>query len=492
MPDEKPDAAKPEAVKTTPNDNIKTTKHTATIGGKRVGYTVKTGTVVLKSESEKDGASEGEKPQASVFFVAYTRDGISDTAKRPITFCFNGGPGSSSVWLHLGAYGPRRVVMGDAGEPLPPPYSLTDNEHSLLDVTDLVFIDPVSTGYSRAAEGVKPRDFHGFTRDLESVGDFIRLFVSREKRWLSPKYLSGESYGTTRASGLAGYLQDRHGLYLNGIVLVSTVLDFSTILFGPGNDLPHVLYLPAFTATAHYHGRLEKSLQKDLRGALKLSEDFARTEYAAALFAGSSLSATQRSGIAAKVGWLTGVSQDYVERSDLRLEIMRFTKELLRDKSLTVGRLDSRFTGHDRDSAGETFEYDPSLAAITGPYSAALNHYVRAELEFESDLPYEILTRKTRPWSYKEFENRYVNVSETLRKAMTTNPNLRVLVLNGYYDLATPYSASDYVFNHLGIPESLRTNLESKYYEAGHMMYVKLDCLKEMKRDIAAFLKPAI
>ncbi len=490
MPDEKPDAAKPEAAKTSPTDNIKTTKHTATIGGKRVAYTVKTGTVVLKSESEKDGASEGEKPQASVFFVAYTRDGVSDTAKRPITFCFNGGPGSSSVWLHLGAYGPRRVVMGDAGAPLPPPYSLTDNEHSLLDVTDLVFIDPVSTGYSRAVEGVKPKDFHGFTRDLESVGDFIRLFVSREKRWLSPKYLSGESYGTTRASGLAGYLQDRHGLYLNGIVLVSTVLDFSTILFETGNDLPHVLYLPAFTATAHYHGRLEKGLQKDLRGALKQSEDFARTEYAAALFAGSSLSATQRSSIAAKVGWLTGVSQDYVERSDLRLEIMRFTKELLRDKSLTVGRLDSRFTGHDRDSAGETFEYDPSLAAITGPYSAALNHYVRAELEFESDLPYEILTRKTRPWSYKEFENRYVNVSETLRKAMTTNPSLRVLVLNGYYDLATPYSASDYVFNHLGIPESLRTNLESKYYEAGHMMYVKLDCLKEMKRDIAALLKP--
>ncbi len=485
----KTDAAK-DAVRPAPVEIVKTTKHTVSIGGKRVAYTARAGTMVLKTEAEKDGASEGEKAQASVFYVAYTRDGVSDLTQRPITFCFNGGPGSSSVWLHLGAYGPRRVVMGDAGNSLAPPYALTDNESSLLDVSDLVFIDPVSTGFSRVTEGVKPKDFHGFQRDLESVGDFIRLFVTREKRWLSPKYLSGESYGTTRASGLAGYLQDRHGLYLNGVILVSTVLDFSTILFNPGNDLPHVLYLPAFTATAHYHGKLEKSLQKDLKAALKTSEEFAKGEYAAALFAGSALTDTRRAEIATKVGWLTGVSQDFVERSDLRLEIMRFTKELLRDKALTVGRLDSRFTGFDRDSAGERMEFDPSMAAIMGPYTAALNHYVRQELEFESDLPYEILTGKTRPWSYKEFENRYVNVSETLRHAIAVNPHLRVMVLNGYYDLATPYSASDYVFNHLGLPQAQRKNLETHYYEAGHMMYVNLDCLKEMKRDIAAFLKP--
>jgi carboxypeptidase C (cathepsin A) len=488
MPEEKPDATKPES-KPPPVDQIKTTKHTVTVGGKRVSYTARAGTVVLKTESEKDGASEGEKPQATIFYTAYTRDGVSDLGKRPITFCFNGGPGSSSVWLHLGAYGPKRVVMGDAGALTAPPYALTDNEHSLLDVTDLVFIDPVSTGFSRAVDGVKPKDFHGFTKDIETVGDFIRLYTSREKRWLSPKYLSGESYGTTRASALAGYLQERHGMYLNGVILVSTVLDFSTILFGAGNDLPHTVYLPAFTATAWYHGRLEKSLQKDLRAALKQSEDFARTEYAQALFAGSSLTPAQRSSIAAKVGWLTGVSQDFVERSNLRLEIMRYTKELLRDKALTVGRLDSRFTGFDRDSVGERMEFDPSMAAIMGPYTAALNHYVRADLEFESDLPYEILNFKVWPWSYKEFENRYVNVAETLRKAIAMNPSLRVMVLNGYYDLATPYSASDYVFSHLGIPDGLRANVVTHYYEAGHMMYVNLECLREMKRDIAAFLK---
>jgi carboxypeptidase C (cathepsin A) len=480
MPD---DAAKPQ-----PTDQINVTHHTVSIGGQAVSYTARAGTVVLRTEREKDGASEGEQPQATVFFVAYTKDGVSNPGERPITFCFNGGPGSSSVWLHLGAYGPRRVVMGDAGAPIPPPYALSDNEHSLLDVTDLVFIDPVSTGFSRATEGVKAKDFHGFKPDLESVGDFIRLYTTREQRWLSPKYLSGESYGTTRASALAGYLQERHGMYLNGIILVSTVLDFSAILFGPGNDLPHVLYLPAFTATAWYHQRLEPALQRDLRAALAESETFARTEYAQALFAGSSLDKAARSSIAARVAKLTGVSQDFVERCNLRLEIMRFTKELLRDRALTVGRLDARFTGHDRDSAGETFEFDPSLAAITGPYTAALNHYVRAELGFQSDLPYEILTHKVRPWSYKEFENRFVNVAETLRKAVTMNPALRVMVLNGYFDLATPYSASDYVFNHLGLPDDLHTNLETRYYEAGHMMYVNLECLAQMKRDIAAFL----
>jgi carboxypeptidase C (cathepsin A) len=483
MPDDAVATAKPQ-----PTDQIKVTQHTATIGGQSLSYTARAGTVVLKTESEKDGASEGEKPQATVFFVAYTKDGVSDPGTRPITFCFNGGPGSSSVWLHLGAYGPRRVVMGDAGALTPPPYTLTDNEHSLLDATDLVFIDPVSTGFSRATEGVKPKDFHGFQRDLETVGDFIRLYTTREQRWLSPKFLSGESYGTTRASALAGYLQERHGMYLNGVILVSTVLDFSTILFGPGNDLPHVLYLPAFTATAWYHQRLEPALQSDLRVALTESEAFARTEYAQALFAGSSLEKTERSSVASRVARLTGVTQDFVERCNLRLEIMRFTKELLRDRALTVGRLDARFTGVDRDSAGETMEFDPSLAAITGPYTAALNHYVRAELEFQSDLPYEILTNKVRPWSYKEFENRYVNVAETLRKAVTMNPALRVMVLNGYFDLATPYSASDYVFNHLGLPDDLQPNLETRYYEAGHMMYVNLECLAQMKRDIAGFL----
>jgi carboxypeptidase C (cathepsin A) len=349
-----------------------------------------------------------------------------------------------------------------------------------------VFIDPVGTGFSRVAEGGKAKDFWGFTKDIESVGDFIRLYVSRENRWLSPKFLAGESYGTTRASGLAGYLQERHGMYLNGIVLVSTVLDFSTIRFDVGNDLPHVLYLPAFAATAYYHGKVRgASLETHLRQA----EELAGGAYLQALFKGNRLESNDQNRLVREMARLTGVSRDFIERSNLRLEIMRFCKELRRDSRLTVGRLDSRFTSHDRDAAGQNFEFDPSYAAIYGAYTAAFNQYVRTELGFETDNVYEILSWKVwQPWSYKEFENRYVNVAETLRKAMNMNPHLRVLVMNGYYDLATPYWASDYVFDHLAIPAHLQTNLETKYYEAGHMMYVHSDSHKAMAEDLKGFV----
>ncbi len=488
---------KPEEKKPELKDQLVQTQHTIVIDGQTIEYTVTTGTIVLKEEAEKTGdkagESEGEKPKATVFFIAYTRKDVTDPAARPITFSFNGGPGSSSVWLHLGVLGPRRVEMDDIGNLPPPPYRLVDNLYSLLDMTDLVFIDPVSTGFSRPVPGEKAKEFLGFKKDIESVGDFIRLYATRYQRWLSPKFLIGESYGTTRAAGLSGYLQERHGLFLNGLMLVSVVLDFSTLDFHPGNDLPYILYLPAYAATAWYHKRLDKKLQKDLRATLKEVEHFALNECMPALLKGAALSARDRARLVEKVARYTGLTTDYVDRAELHIEIMRFAKELLRAQRRTVGRLDSRFTGIDRDAVGETHEYDPSLTNVIGPYTAAFNDYVRRELQFESDLPYEVLSIKVnQAWSFAEHENQYVNVAETLRKAMTINPHLKVFVANGYYDLATPYFATEYTINHLGLDASLRGNISMSYFEAGHMMYIHLPSLAKLKQDLAAFMREAI
>ncbi|GIW37095.1 MAG: peptidase S10 [Meiothermus sp.] len=485
-----PEETKTTEAKPTPQDQLTTTQHSIRIAGKELRYSVTCGTVVLREESEKDGTAEGHKPKATVFFVAYTKEGVSDRSQRPITFSFNGGPGSSSVWLHLGLLGPKRVEMGDAGALTPPPYRLVDNEHTLLEASDLVFIDPVGTGYSRMVEGEKTREYHGFKRDLESVGEFIRLYTHRYGRWISPKYLIGESYGTTRAAGLSGYLQERHGMYLNGLMLVSSILEFSTARFGPGNDLPHILFLPTFSATAWYHGKLPKDLQqKPLEALLKEVEAFAAGEYTLALMQGSRLTPTEQKRIAQKLARYTGLSEAYVQACNLRLEIFRFTKELLRAERKTVGRLDSRFTGTDRDAAGSAFEYDPSYAAIQGPYTATLNHYVRQDLGFQSDLPYEILSNLYESWSYKEFENQYLNVAETLRKAMSMNPFLRVYVGSGYYDLATPYFATDYTLSHLSLEPHLQKNIQVHYYPAGHMMYVHLPSLARQAADLKAFVQ---
>ncbi len=483
-----------------PTDQLSETRHTVEIDGQSVNYVARAGTLVLKEEAEsEDKTAEGEKPKASIFFVSYTKVCDADTEEpasvnnRPITFSFNGGPGSSSVWLHLGLLGPRRVRVTDTSDqPLPPPYKLEDNLHSLLDVTDLVFIDPVSTGFSRAVEGEKASRFHDFKKDIEAVGEFIRLYATRFQRWSSPKFLIGESYGTTRAAGLSGYLQDRHGLYLNGIMLISTVLDFQTIIFTPGNDLPHILFLPTFTATAWYHRKLAEDLQRDLFACLAEVEAFALGDYALAMIQGDSLPDDAREKIADKIAHYTGLSRKYVERTNLRIRIDRFVKELLRDECRTVGRLDTRFTGIDRDAAGEHYEYDPSYAIIQGAYTATLNDYVRAELGFESDLPYEILTDRVRPWSYEEHQNQYVNVAETLRQAMSKNPFLRVFVANGYYDLATPYLATRYTFDHMQLDKSLRENVSMKHYEAGHMMYIHEGSLAMLKRDLAAFIGSAV
>ena len=484
------EAPKPEKLKeekkpaAPPEEKISQTRHSARIGGQDLKYTATAGTILLKQE---DGT-----PKASLFFVAYTRDDVSDLTQRPITFSFHGGPGSSSVWLHLGALGPRRVEMGDAGALLPPPYKLVDNEDSILDLADLVFIDPVTTGFSRAVPGEDDKKYHAIEEDIVSVAEFIRLYSTRYKRWASPKFLAGESYGTTRAAGLSGYLQQHDGLYLNGIVLISSVLNFETLEFDRGNDLPYILYVPSYTATAWYHKKLSPDLQSDLHKALEESEAFAMGDYTLALAAGDNLPDARRHEIAQKLARLTGLSPEFVERSNLRLTLGRFTKELLRDQRRTVGRLDSRFIGIDADSAADRPEYDPSYAAIQGPYTALFNNYVRTELNFESDLPYEILTGRVQPWSFQPYENRYVNVAETLRSAMTQNPSLRVFVAKGYYDLATPFFAADYTFDHLGLDPSLRSHLSADYFEAGHMVYVHRPSLEKLKADIAQFIRSAL
>jgi carboxypeptidase C (cathepsin A) len=388
--------------------------------------------------------------------------------------------------------GPKRVEMQPNGLPTPPPYRLIDNEYSLLDATDLVFLDPVSTGYSRAVPEADARNFHGFTGDLQSVSDFIRLYTSRHARWGSPKFLAGESYGTTRAAGLSGYLQQRLGMNLNGIMLISAVLNFGTLNFDTGNDLPYPLFLPTYTATAWYHKKLPKDLQSGpLRKALDEAERFASGDYTLALAKGDTLAGTERAQTVQKLARLTGLAPAYVEAANLRIPIQRFTKELLRGQSRTVGRYDSRMEGIDLDAAGERPEYDPSYATVQGPFTAAWNQYVRAELKFESDLPYEILTGRVQPWNYTEYQNRYVNVAETLRQSMTQNPALKVFVANGYYDLATPYFATMYTFRHLGLDPKLRGHVSMGFYEAGHMMYTNLASLEAAKKDLAAFIAAA-
>lgn len=473
----------PQAKPVEVQDRIVTTKHKAAIGGAQIAYTATTGTLVLRDE-------EG-KAKASMFFVAYTRDGVQDLAKRPITFTYNGGPGSSSVWLHMGAFGPRRVAMEDEGTAPPPPYRLVDNGESILDITDLVFIDPVITGYSRPAPGEKAGQFHGLREDVESVGQLIHLYTSRHGRWSSPKFLSGESYGTTRSAALVNHLQERYGMYFNGVVLLSSILNFATARFDVGNDLPYPLFLPTYTATAWYHKKLPSDLQGDLRKALDEAERFALGDYTLALAQGNNLAPERRRAVAETLARLTGLSAGYVESVNLRPVIHPFTKELMRSERRTVGRLDSRFEGLDLAAAGEEPEFDPSLAAILGPFSGVLNDYVRRDLGFESDLPYEILTGRVRPWKFSDFEGRYVNVAEDLREAMARNPQLKVFVANGYYDLATPYFATEYTFDHLAFDPGYKERVTMTFYEAGHMMYIRKVEREKLKRDVAAFYRTA-
>ncbi len=459
------------------------TKHELRVGGRVLRYTVTTGIMPLRN------AATGET-EARIFYMAYTLDGVADRSQRPLMFSFNGGPGSASVWLHMGALGPKRVRMMDDGQMPPPPFQLVDNEHTWLDFTDLVFIDPVGTGYSRAAKPELANRYFGLQGDIQSVGEFIRLYLVRNERWSSPLFLVGESYGTTRASGLSGYLIE-HGIAFNGILLISTIMNFQTARFTRGNDLPYVLFLPTYTAIAWYHKKLPADLQTDLRRTLDEVEHWAANEYTVALAKGDRLTPAERQEVIDRLNRYTGLDKRFIDDSDLRIEIQHFDKELLRDEKRTVGRLDGRFKGMDALAVSETPDFDPSMAAIRPPYTATFNNYVRGELGFKSDLEYYILGGGVGRWDFGA-DNTYADTSESLRSAFAKNPYMKLFVASGYYDLATPYFATQYTLRHMGLDPALQGNVTTTYYEAGHMMYIDSRSLARLKQDAESFVRGAL
>ncbi len=469
---------KPETLEISEEEPIVTT-HQLALADQSLSYSATVGNMPLKDEKDKIAAQ--------IFYTAYTLDSEADPATRPLIFVFNGGPGSASVWLHMGALGPKRVDMGVEGFMPPPPFKLIDNAHTWLDLGDLVFIDPVGTGYSRAADPADNEKYWGLEADLEAVGEFIRLYLSRKQRWTSPLYLAGESYGTTRAAGLAGHLIDR-GIAFNGVVLISTVMNFQTLRFTKANDLPYALYLPSFCAAAYYHGKLADELQaRELRELLHEVADWAEADYTVALGKGDRLTEGESRAIAERLSRYTGLSRRFILGADLRVNIMSFCKELLRDDKRAVGRLDSRFIGIMASAEGMTFDFDPSMNAIVPPYTAVYNQYIRQELGYETDLNYEILSFKVNEnWKYQG--GQFPDTSEGLRAAFAKNPFMRVLVAQGYYDLATPFQAAYYSLAHMGLDRALRDNVTIAEYDAGHMMYLHEPSLAKLKADAAAFI----
>lgn len=459
------------------------THHEMHVGGRALRYTATAGYMPIRNE-------EGTEVEANIFFVAYTLD---SAAKRPLMFSFNGGPGSASIWLHLGAIGPRRVKMLPDGGMPQPPFELVDNEDTWLDQTDLVFIDPVGTGYSRATKKDLAKKFFNVKGDIASVAEFIRLYLGRYQRWNSPLFLVGESYGTTRAAGLSGYLIDR-GIALNGVVLVSSVLNFQTLEFTRGNDLPYVLYLPTYTATAWHHKKLPPDLQqRDLASVLSESQQFAAGAYASGLEKGDSLSAAERQSLLDQVTRFTGVDRTVVDEYNMRLQQGIFCRELLRSQRLMVGRLDSRFTGDELSQVkGEGLQYDPSIAVIRPPFTATFNNYVRSELGYKSDLEYYVLGGGIGPWDWGSAGEGFPDTSEALRLAFVKNPYMKLFVASGYYDLATPFFATQYTLNHMNLTAQQHAKITLGYYEAGHMMYIKSDALGRLKQDVSGFLTSAL
>ena len=476
-----------------PPERIVSTEHRLALGKKTLDYTATCGTLNLRDYTPaepKDGNRKPDKTTASLFFVAYTLKAAKNAAPRPITFSFNGGPGSSSVWLHLGILGPQRVVADEMGLAGPPPYALTDNEHTLLTDSDLVFIDPVGTGHSRMVEGEKAAEFHEYQRDLDSVGEFIRQYLTRFGCWGSPKYMIGESYGTTRAAGLSLHLQDKHDIFINGVMLVSLAIDLQTLSFDDGNELPYPLFLPTYAATAWYHRALAPDLQKQpLATVIAEAEAYALGEYTVALMRGSRLGDAERQRIAGQIARYSGLTTEYVLRTDLRPTDARYFKELLRTRGQVVGRLDSRFTSQDRDDAGENAEADPLFSNVLGAYAAGINRLLKDTLKYETDAPYVVHAPIWNKWTWKDYANKYVNVGSSLRKAMQANPHMRVYVASGYYDLGTPHAAGDYTLTHLGLRESARANIQVSYFEAGHMMYIHQPSLARMAKELRAFVK---
>ncbi len=463
------------------------TEHAVRIGDQTVAYTATAGTLVLRDSKDQ--------PEARMGYVAYVRKGAADASRRPITFAFNGGPGSSSIWLHMGALGPRRIVTTDAAATPPPPYQVVDNAYSLLDVTDLVMIDPVGTGFSHALGKKEDKDFWGVDPDLASVAQFIVQYVDDHDRWNSPKYLLGESYGTTRAAGLVNLLQSERGMAFNGVVLVSVALDLGSIFDQLGNDRAFVLFLPTFTAVAWYHHVLPDRPER-LEPLLEQARTFAAGPYAAALMKGDALSDADRDAIAERIHRLTGLSADYVKKANLRVHESEFTQELMREHRETVGRLDARFLGATPDPLAQDAAYDPQEAAISPAFTAAFLDYLHRDLKFGRDQTYVVEAQAFQAWPFthrvpgvrQRFPQPMVNTGVDLGQALIHNPNLRVLALCGYFDLATPFFGTEYMLSHMGLPRDLDAHVELRYYDAGHMMYLHEPDLARMKADVAGFI----
>jgi carboxypeptidase C (cathepsin A) len=488
--DAKAGEKQPEAAAALPaKEESSITDHTIKVGGQTIPYKAVAATILLKNEKEE--------PTALIYYTAYTRSDVKDLSQRPISFVYNGGPGSSSVWLHMGSFSPRRVITVNADATPPAPYKFVENANCLLDKSDLVFVDPVGTGFSHAVGKAQDKDFWGVDQDVKSLAQFVNTYVSRNSRWNSPKFLIGESYGTFRSAALSNYLQSHDGLYFNGIVLISSVLDLGTISFNAGEDMPYIFYLPSYAATAWYH-KVLKDRPENLNTFLDETRKFSQLEYAGALMKGSKLGEAEKSAVAKKLSRYTGLGEDYLIKANLRVNLPQFMKELQRARGLTTGRLDARFSGWSYDLLGEFAEYDPQDTSITGPFTAAFNNYVRDELKFGQDKVYHTGSDeagKNWDWKHPGGDNfgfpGSPNVEGDLIQAMLTNPHLQVEVENGIYDLATPFFATEYTMEHLGLPEKLQKNIHLQYYDAGHMMYLREEDLVRLKANIASFIDGA-
>lgn len=458
------------------------THHQITVGGKALNYTATAGRLPLK---RGDG-----KIEAEMFFVAYTLDG-QEAAKRPLTFAFNGGPGSASVWLHMGALGPKRVVLQQNGFMPAAPYRIEDNPSTILDRTDIVMVDAMATGYSRAANAELTRKFLGVKGDVQAFGEFIRLYISRNDRWTSPLFLLGESYGTTRAAGLAGYLAD-HGIALNGVTLLSMAVDFQTLEWNKSNDLPYALLLPTFNVIAGYHHKLPADLSQDLAKTRDEVVRWATTDYALALGKGDAMTPEERRKVVEQLARYTGLRPDVIENNNLRIDVPTFTHELLRDQKLMVGRLDARFSSPDPEDSGY---YDPSGSAILPPYTSVFNNYLRTELGYKSDMPYKVFAFDEpgfQKWEWGTAVEGFPSTAGGLRGAMIKNPYMKILVMEGHYDLATPFAAADWTMDHLNLDAKYRQNVSYATYEAGHMVYIDRTEHAKMKKDLVEFMEKCL
>jgi carboxypeptidase C (cathepsin A) len=459
------------------------THHQIALNGKTLSYTATTGRLPIK---RGDG-----KIEAEMFFVAYTVDG-QEAAKRPLTFSFNGGPGSASVWLHMGALGPKRVVMQANGFMPAAPYRLENNPDTLLDRSDIVMVDAMATGYSRAATAELTKKFLGVKGDVQAFGEFIRLYLSRYDRWSSPLFLLGESYGTTRAAGLAGYLAD-HGIAFNGVTLLSMAVDFQTLEWNKSNDLPYELLVPTFNMIAGYHHKLSADSTQDVARMRDEVVRWSENDYALALSKGDALTPDEHRKIVDQLSRYIGLRPEVIEAHDLRIDVPTFTKELLLDQKLISGRLDGRFTSP--NPGGDDHFYDPTSAAILPPYTSAFNNYLRTELNYKSDMPYRVFAYDQpgfQSWEWGNAVEGFPSTAGGLRSAMIKNPYMKILVMEGYYDLATPFAAANRTMDHLDLSPQFRQSISYATYNAGHMVYVDRAEHDKMKKDLVDFMQKCL